>query len=229
VPHDAGEQQIKNAYHRLARKFHPDKASEGEGAEKMEAEFSMISTAYNVLKDREKRAAYDQSLEAKRQQGVSSITQVGQSTIGKDSSGTLSGKAVDKSRLSVGRRAYAKALQCIAAGDYPKAIELLDVAIKNNDTDPMYHAKYAQTLLRSRRSFSRAIESAEKAIELDPYNNEHRLVLAEIYESAGSASMAVKVYDEILKWEPGNDRAKQALQHLRPSRMSFLQRFFGRK
>jgi len=55
VARDAGQDDIKRAYRRLARKYHPDVSRE-EGAEK---KFQELGEAYEVLKDPEKRAAYD--------------------------------------------------------------------------------------------------------------------------------------------------------------------------
>lgn len=52
----AGEAEIKTAYRRLARKYHPDVSKEA-GAEDR---FKAINEAYEVLRDKEKRAAYDQ-------------------------------------------------------------------------------------------------------------------------------------------------------------------------
>jgi curved DNA-binding protein CbpA len=46
---------IKRAYRKLARKYHPDVSSEKEA----EAKFKEVGEAYAVLKDPEKRAAYD--------------------------------------------------------------------------------------------------------------------------------------------------------------------------
>ena len=56
VARDASEEQIKQAYRKLARKYHPDVSKEPEA----EAKFKEVAEAYQTLKDREKRAAYDQ-------------------------------------------------------------------------------------------------------------------------------------------------------------------------
>ena len=56
VSSDASEAQIKDAYRKLARKYHPDRNKEA-GAEDR---FKAIGEAYEVLKDTEKRRAYDQ-------------------------------------------------------------------------------------------------------------------------------------------------------------------------
>ncbi|KAA8995276.1 curved DNA-binding protein [Affinibrenneria salicis] len=47
---------IKTAYRRLARKYHPDVSSEAEA----ESKFKEVAEAYEVLKDSERRAEYDQ-------------------------------------------------------------------------------------------------------------------------------------------------------------------------
>lgn len=56
VPRDAGTEDIKKAYRRLARKYHPDVSKEAGAEEK----FKDINEANEVLSDPEKRAAYDQ-------------------------------------------------------------------------------------------------------------------------------------------------------------------------
>jgi curved DNA-binding protein len=56
VPRDATEAQIKQAYRKLARKYHPDVSKE----KNAETRFKEVGEAYEVLKSPEKRAAYDQ-------------------------------------------------------------------------------------------------------------------------------------------------------------------------
>jgi len=56
VKRDATQDEIKRAYRRLARKYHPDVSKEPD----CEARFKEVGEAYEVLKDPEKRAAYDQ-------------------------------------------------------------------------------------------------------------------------------------------------------------------------
>jgi len=56
VKRDATQDEIKRAYRQLARKYHPDVSKDADA----EARFKELGEAYEVLKDPEKRAAYDQ-------------------------------------------------------------------------------------------------------------------------------------------------------------------------
>jgi curved DNA-binding protein len=56
VDRAASKDDIKRAYRRLARKYHPDVSKESDA----EARFKEMKEAYEVLKDPEKRSAYDQ-------------------------------------------------------------------------------------------------------------------------------------------------------------------------
>ncbi|MEG3788685.1 DnaJ C-terminal domain-containing protein [Lysobacter sp. CCNWLW3] len=56
VEPSAGEAEIKTAYRRLARKYHPDVSKEAGAEEK----FKAVNEAYEALRDPQKRGAYDQ-------------------------------------------------------------------------------------------------------------------------------------------------------------------------
>ncbi|HHH36278.1 MAG TPA: J domain-containing protein [Gammaproteobacteria bacterium] len=56
VAPDASQEDIKRAYRKLARKYHPDVSKEEDAEER----FKEVNEAYEVLKDPEKRAAYDE-------------------------------------------------------------------------------------------------------------------------------------------------------------------------
>jgi curved DNA-binding protein len=66
VPKDAKPDAIRSAYRKLARKHHPDV---NPGDKKAEERFKKIATAYEVLSDEKRRAAYDEFGEESLQGG----------------------------------------------------------------------------------------------------------------------------------------------------------------
>ena len=56
VTREAGSEDLKKAYRKLAMQYHPDR---NPGDKQAEARFKEVSEAYDILKDDQKRAAYD--------------------------------------------------------------------------------------------------------------------------------------------------------------------------
>src|SRR5215218_1536114 len=66
VARDAGAEDLKKAYRKLAMKFHPDR---NPGDKQAETKFKEVNEAYDILKDEQKRAAYDRYGHAAFEQG----------------------------------------------------------------------------------------------------------------------------------------------------------------
>ena len=223
VPTDSDEREIKRAYHRLARELHPDKASTPEAARTAEQQFAIVSTAYNVLKDAEQRRDYDSQNQVQSRETVTerSATQTSTAAVTtaprpsrgpatptpKDERAAKGGIGLTPERASIGQKAYVKGVQLVKAKDYAKAAEFFEAAIANNDSEAAYHASLGMALIQAKRSASRAIE-------LDNYNLDYKFNLAQIYETIGSKSNAIKAYQEILRWDSGNKMAQQMLRTL---------------
>src|SRR5438128_158150 len=56
VKRNASDNEIKSAYRKLARQYHPDR---NPGDKQAEANFKEVQEAYDVLSDKNKRAQYD--------------------------------------------------------------------------------------------------------------------------------------------------------------------------
>jgi curved DNA-binding protein CbpA len=239
VPSDADEREIKRAYHRLARELHPDKAASAAQAREVEQRFAVISKAYNVLKDPALRKEYDGRLRSGSNgaEGTKSSTPTqsvmraatrasspGKSSIGNDATKVVTRNpqtvradtaALGAQRASIAQKAYAKGIQLVKQRDYTKAIEFLEAAISNNPNEAQYHAALAMALVNAKKSASKAIEAADRAIELDTYNIDYKMTLAHIYQMIGSKTNAIKMYEEILRWDEKNAAAEQMLRELK--------------
>jgi curved DNA-binding protein CbpA len=227
IPSDADDREIKKAYHKLARELHPDKAPSPEEARKVEDQFALVSAAYNTLKDPGKRADYNKGL-AKNNGGAggaaTATARVLNSGRGRPAAAGATtqgsgkqpnGPGITPERVSIAQKAFARGMQFFKEDNLAKAISFFEAAIQNNDQEAIYHARLALALIKEKRSATRAIEAAQRAIDLDPYNQDHKFILAGIYETIGSASNAERVYEDIMRWEQENPRAKAALNDLR--------------
>src|SRR5579871_2780684 len=73
VDRTASDDDIKQSYRRLAMQFHPDKNA---GSKEAEERFKEITEAYDVLRDPQKRAAYDRFGEAGLRRGSAGVHHV---------------------------------------------------------------------------------------------------------------------------------------------------------
>lgn len=238
IKQDASEREIKKAYYALASRLHPDKAPDADSRRRNEEELAHVSAAYNTLKDSTKRADYDASIK-KKPTGESKSSEAGSSgatsapsakpsspavsksstqvpgvTAGGASAGGAKGQDLVAKRVGIAEKAFAKGLQLMNAQEYGQAAPFFEAAIQNDDAKAIYHAKLAVALIRSRGSYNRASQAAQRATEIDPYSVEFKFILAEVHETAGAVSAARKVYEDIIKWEPNNNMAKNQLQLL---------------
>ncbi|MBI1291279.1 DnaJ domain-containing protein [bacterium] len=240
VDRHAPEREIKRAYYNLARDLHPDKAKTPEEGRASAERLAVISKAYNTLKDPAKRAEYDAATASGSNQRASTAA-VPRMTAPKpgaappSSPGVKGGKPSENSpaaaqasavgasdlhaqRILVAQRAFVKGMEFWKSTDYKSALPFFQTAADNDpDSEPHYHMKLAVCLMKTRKSFMKAVEAAEKACQMDNYNMEFKFNLGEIYEAAGVLSKAKEVYEDILKWEPDNQKAKLKLGLLKDS------------
>jgi curved DNA-binding protein CbpA len=224
IPSDADEREIKRAYYRLARALHPDKASSSEEVKDFEERFALVSTAYNALKNPEKRSEHIKQTQRSAPQKAHNASAAALTTDRKapQPSGAPGRPSIGitPERIAIAQKAFTRGMQFFKENNFLKATSFFEAAIQNNDQEGLYHARLAMALIQSRKSATRAIDAAQRAIELDPYNHEHKFSLGFIYETIGSASNAKKAYEEILRWDADNQQARLCLNALKKRKKS---------
>lgn len=226
----APDREIKKAYYGLARDLHPDKAKSPDEARVNAERLATISKAYNILKDPRKRAEYDAGYQGSGGAGPATppagaapspspvAAPSSPAPVGEPAGPKISSSDIQSQRVLTAQKAFVKGMEFYKQAEYKKALPFFDAAVKNDpDSEAHYHMKLAYCLVKTKGSFSRAVEAAERACELEAYNMDFKLGLGEIYETVGIASKAKTVYEQVLKWEADNERAKLRLSLLKES------------
>ncbi len=185
VERDATDQQIRDAFRKLALKHHPDRYSGGERVE-AEARFQVITEAFNVLSHPDSRNKYDEEISA----------------------GTES-KGMDPKEIA--RRLAAKGTQCFRDGNISEALEHLKLAIDHDDECARAHYFYGMTVGRIPRKRKDALRHLERASSLEPNNATMRAEAAAMALAAGMHARASRLAEEASKLDPTNERAAEVL------------------
>ncbi len=197
VSPSATEEEIKKAFFRLAKKYHPDK-HRGESAGDFEIKFALINEAYNVLKDRAVKEEYDKRITA---------------------SGRMH-KGPSKSDYRADEL-YHTALKAIKMNDINSAIDLLKAAVRMEPDKAEYYSALGMALAKKPRRLHEAREMCEKAVEMEPYDVENYINLGLVYKEAGLHARARKQFEHALRWDPEHPVAIRELG-LSDSRKWFL-------
>lgn len=202
--------EIKAAYYKLAKKFHPDRFYGVEDLilkEKVDVIFAAINVAYETLKNSKKRTEYDNSPADKRV--ISSTTII---------SDVVSDTARQpQSPEKAGRMAEEHARQAQKAyedGNYPQAVQFLRSATKISPNVAKYWRQLGIAMSKGAQWRKEAEDSFYHAIQLEPRNPENHLHLGFLYKHSGLKLRARKQFSTVLQMEPRSDIAARELTEL---------------
>lgn len=192
----ASRDEVKKAYHRLAKEYHPDIHYQ-EGMDEMEgmldAILTRITEAYDLLSIEEKKKEYD----------LYSIVSKHERRKPKEEKSDVRALAQ-----------YQRGLDAFKKGDLKEAVNSIEWAIKIEPTRPAYYTLLGQILSLIPGRIKDAENSFIKAIELEPSNTESYIGLGLLYKNRGMRLRAIKSFEEALIWDPENIEAKKELEAL---------------
>lgn len=201
--------EIKKSYFALAKNFHPDlfhKKVEPEVLQDIQDAFTEIAQAYETLKEEEAREVYDFKLRKV-------IQKLEEEKDG--SSDTLTKEDLDSTNNETrAAESFEKGYSLLTKGDIHNALPLLGRAVNLEDDDAQYHAFYGKALSNEKETHHKAETELRKAVELEPENEEYRLMLAELFIDIGLKVRAKGELSRLLKIAPNNQEAKSLLDSL---------------
>ena len=195
VSKNASREEVKKAYFRLAKEYHPDRHFEL-GMEEVKAElhalFTRITEAYDTLVTERKRKEYDS----------------------KFSDGEWKKEPV---KVHTPHEFLVRGEFALKEGDLRNACYFFEEAIQKMPEKvekAIYYLRYGQTLARIPGKLREAEEVIKKAIALDPVAVEPYLELGSIYTKTGLRQKAINAFSAVLKRDPQNKVAKAEIGKL---------------
>ncbi len=208
---------VKENFHRMARKFHPDRhMGHSEWLGLLQDLMGRLTIAYKTIVDDEKRAAYDKQIAA-----------AGAFTLGQEKTETE--ETVDA--------CLTRAKQALRARNFAGSILWLRKCVEIAPDVAKHHAMLARSLAAIPQYRQDAVRHFSLAIELDEWNTSTYFQFGELYEVMRLPWRAVPLYRRILEIDPEHTKAIERLAALETdlesakskSEKSFVSRLFHRK
>jgi curved DNA-binding protein CbpA len=191
VPRTATQDQIRDRFRQLARENHPDRFS-GAQREDAERKFQELTAALNILTNPDRRKQHDAQIQKK-------------------TAPSTDPKQIAKAYLSQGVKAYKE-------GDLPAARANFDMAAKHDPTDAKAFHNLALVCAKIPSAIRDAVQSAEKAVELESMNPLYLRDAGLIAKKAGLKAKAQRYLEQALEWDAEDREVQKALAELAQSR-----------
>lgn len=176
-------EDIRSAYHRLAKKWHPDRFT---GAEKEAAEkqFRQLAEAFNMLKDAGKREDLSRNLAAPPAPTYETV-QLQQEPI--------------PQTIPINERTaadwYEEAKQAFESREYEKALGLIQYCIRMDAEKAEHHILFAKVLDAGGGDKKALVRALETAIRINPKDADSTIRLAEVFQAVGMHARATKLWE----------------------------------
>jgi len=192
ITNNATHDEIKKAYYRVAKVFHPDRhfSLPSETLKnKLNTIFSRITEAYRILSDQKMRSQYEQSL---------SIKPAGTET----------------SNVEIARVRFAEGKEAMSNMAFADAAELFGQATYLDASMPVYYFHLGRAYEKIKK-FREAEKALRHALKLDPFNADYLAELGHIYLKLDLLLRAQTAFEKALKFDPYHERAIKGLQQAR--------------
>ncbi len=192
---DVSFDEIKKAYLQKVKKYHPDKHSslpDDTLKEHLTKLLSLLNYAYNTLKNEKSRAEYDES-----------IFKIKKS------------KKLQDPNLIIAKNHFRKGVDDFSKGNFWGASESFRIAVRTQPREAVYWAHLSLALSKIPKKLKEAEEAMLEAISLEPYNSDYHMHLGLIFLNAGMKLRAIREFENALKFNPENKKAKIELDKLK--------------
>lgn len=192
VENKASYDEIKKAYYKIAKVFHPDKhfALPSEALKnKLHTIFSKITEAYRILSDQKMRREYDESL-------------------------TIKPAKIEKSNVEIARVRFNEGKAAMRNRAFADAAELFGQATYLDSSMPTYHFHMGLAYEKTEK-FREAEKAFRHALKLDPFNADYLSELGHVYLKLDLQLRAQTMFEKALQFNPSHEHAIKGLHQAR--------------
>lgn len=187
VDHRASKDDVKKAYYRVAREFHPDRHlsfSSDTLKKKLNSIFSYLTQAYRVLSHEDSKREYDS-----------------------DATHAVYEK---KDSLSLAQQRFQEGSDAYVQGQYSDAAELFSQAIYIDSAVPDYYFSLGLSLKKLDK-LNEAAKALHNASRLDPSNPDYLAELGHVFLRLGFILRAKAAFEKAIVINPVHARAQEGL------------------
>ncbi len=219
LPRSVGEAEVKDAYFRLAKRFHPDVhhgPELGDLRDKLEAVFIRLGEAYDVLRDPRKRADYEERLGRSKPRPPLGEPQAS-GTAAEGAPPEPPSDPAEAARLA--EEGVRRAAKLVEQEKYWDAIQLLEPAVEAVEGKARLRARVllARSYIKNPKWAKSAEATLLAATREEPRAVEPWALLGCIYAEKGLRTRATAMYRKVHELKPDHEEAAQYLaQHAPP-------------
>lgn len=208
----ADAEEIKSAYHSLARRFHPDRFHKSDSTlrARVDSAFARIAQAYETLSDSSLRTAYDAKVTTK-----SPTAAPKKAAAPEKPAQAATKRSEETSNAERAESNFQQGLSALKQNQRDHAIRLLAAAAMLAPREARYRANYGYALIGESNARRVAESELQAAVSLEPNNPSHHTMLAELYKTLGLRRRAQGEIERALAIDPRNVAARALLASLK--------------
>jgi len=194
IPPGSSAEDIKAAYHRMAKQWHPDRFT-GEAKVEAERRFRHLAEAFSMLKDVGRRE------EAERAAGAAA----GAATPAKAAAPIMLDHGASQDRSPQNKTVdewFKEAKEASDAKAYERALGLVQYAIRLDGERGDFHALYGKLLDLTGGDKRLLVRTLETAVRLNPKDVETTILLAQTFQSLGMHARASRLWNVVHNLAP---------------------------
>jgi tetratricopeptide (TPR) repeat protein len=209
IPRASSETQVKEAYFRLARRFHPDVHHDltlADLKDKLEAVFIRLGEAYEVLRNARSRSSYESDLAQRAPRGPGAAPSTPSAPAPPDPQ--QEARLIDETLRKADKR--------YGEEKYWDAIQLLEPMIPRAQAAQKQKVRVllAKCYLKNPNWVKRAEEMLLTVVHEDPKQMDAYFILGMIYKKGGLRSRAVTMLRKVLELRPEHEGAAAEIGEL---------------